>query len=184
MSRKSVVLWTVTVLLVAGVSFAAPRVLASSVFATLFTGEAGSGSNAFAVSTNGAFTDFGAGATDRASSDGTTVTFESPLATSSSLTATTGFKTTYSDQSADCDNAATANTYSGRICIQAGQGSMTLTNSVINTTTIVLLTNVSDDVTCLSGYVTAGTDTATIGCVGAATATANTVMNFALVNGD
>jgi hypothetical protein len=45
------------------------------------TGVAASGSNALAVSTNGARTDFGAGASDYASSDGTTVTFAGPVTT-------------------------------------------------------------------------------------------------------
>lgn len=47
-----------------------------------------SGSNAFAVITNGARIDFGAGASDYASSDGTTVTFAGPLTATGALTAT------------------------------------------------------------------------------------------------
>ena len=45
-----------------------------------------SGSNAFAVGTNGARVDFGTGASDYASSDGTTVTFAGALTTSGALT--------------------------------------------------------------------------------------------------
>lgn len=86
------------------------------------------------------------------------------------------------DQSADCDNAATGNAGSGKICIGAGQGSMVLTNSAINTNSIIQLTNVSDDTTCLSGYATVGAGSATIGCVGAGNATANTVMSFVVFN--
>ncbi len=87
-------------------------------------------------------------------------------------------KVTSTDQSADCDNAATGNAASGKICIQAGQGSMVLTNSAVTTSSLVFLTNVSDDATCLSGYATVGSGTVTIGCVGAGVATANTVMSF------
>ncbi len=86
------------------------------------------------------------------------------------------------DQSADCDNAATGNAPTGKVCIQAGQGSMVLTNSSVFTTSIVMLTNVSDDTTCLSGYATVGNGSVTIGCVGAGTATANTVMQFTVFN--
>lgn len=86
------------------------------------------------------------------------------------------------DQSADCDNAATGNAPTGKVCVGAGQGSMVLTNSSIFTTSLVMLTNISDDATCLSGYVTVAAGSATIGCVGAATATANTVFAFAVFN--
>lgn len=53
---------------------------------TSFTSSAGSGSNGLACSTNGARVDFGAGASDYASSNGTTVTFAGPLATSGAFT--------------------------------------------------------------------------------------------------
>ena len=86
------------------------------------------------------------------------------------------------DQSADCDNAATGNAPTGKVCVQNGQGSMVLTNSSIFLTSIVMLTNISDDTTCLSGYVTVAAGSATIGCVGAATATANTVFAFSVFN--
>jgi hypothetical protein len=49
---------------------------------------ASSGANAISVETNGARIDFGAGASDYASSDGTTVTFAGPIASSSSVSAT------------------------------------------------------------------------------------------------
>lgn len=45
-----------------------------------FVSSTDSGSNAFAVNTNGARIDFGAGADDYASSDGTTITFAGPVA--------------------------------------------------------------------------------------------------------
>ena len=45
-----------------------------------------SGSNAYAVSTNGARYDFGAGANDYCSSDGTTVTFAGAIATTATVT--------------------------------------------------------------------------------------------------
>lgn len=51
---------------------------------TSFTASAGSGSNGLAVSTNGARIDFGAGASDYAASNGTTVTFAGPIASSTS----------------------------------------------------------------------------------------------------
>ena len=86
------------------------------------------------------------------------------------------------DQSADCDNAATGNGASGKICIQAGVGSMTLTNSAVTANSLVFVTNVSADTTCLSGYATVAPGSVVIGCVGAATATANTVMSFHLLS--
>jgi hypothetical protein len=61
-----------------------------------FTSSIASGSNAFGVLTNGARTDFGAGASDYASSDGTTVTFAGPLAASSYNTITMGSNQTVS----------------------------------------------------------------------------------------
>lgn len=51
-----------------------------------FTSAAASGTNAYGVTTNGARYDFGAGASDYASSDGTTVTFAGPLTTASNFT--------------------------------------------------------------------------------------------------
>lgn len=89
---------------------------------------------------------------------------------------------TVTDQSADCDNAATGNASAGKVCIQAGQGSMVLTNSSVTTSSIIQLTNVSDDTTCLSPYATVASGSMTIGCVGAATATANTVISFLVIN--
>lgn len=50
-----------------------------------YTSTIGSGSNAFAVGTNGARIDHGAGASDYSSSDGTTVTYAGPLASASSV---------------------------------------------------------------------------------------------------
>lgn len=47
-----------------------------------------SGNNAFAIETNGARMDYGAGASDHASSDGTTVTFAGPLTTSGAFNTT------------------------------------------------------------------------------------------------
>lgn len=239
------------------IAYATPYVLANNVIGDgTFSSSIASGSNAFGALTNGARIDFGAGATDYASSNGTTVTFAGPTGSVGGITlgdastvgtlktnvggsvrefatfggqgqlqllgtgsdtgavdvgivfgqntalgvldvmrevrngnsfssalieriAVSGVQTlTPTDQSADCDNAATGNGASGKVCIQAGQGSMVLTNSAITTSSLVFLTNVSDDTTCLSGYATVGTGTVTIGCVGAANATANTVMSF------
>jgi len=131
-------------------------------------------SNALVVANDGAKVYAGASAYCTATGQVNTCTYQ--------MNAQGGIATDFTDQSADCDNAATGNAHSGKICVQAGQGSMTFTNSKITSSSIILLTNVSDDTTCLSGYATAGTGTATIGCVGAATATANTVMSFLLVN--
>lgn len=50
------------------------------------TSDAAASSNAFAVSTNGARVDFGAGANDYASSDGTTVTYAGPLTSNGDVT--------------------------------------------------------------------------------------------------
>lgn len=50
-----------------------------------FVSTQASGSDAFKVTTNGARWHFGAGASDYASSDGTTVTFAGPLASASSI---------------------------------------------------------------------------------------------------
>lgn len=52
-----------------------------------FVSTVASGSNAFGVSTNGARIDYGAGANDYASSDGTTVAFAGPIAATSVTTA-------------------------------------------------------------------------------------------------
>lgn len=51
-----------------------------------YTTATASGSNAYQINTNGARMDFGAGSTDYASSDGTTVTFAGPVKSASTLT--------------------------------------------------------------------------------------------------
>lgn len=51
-----------------------------SMSATDYSATVASGANAYGVTTNGARIDFGAGASDYASSDGTTVTFAGPVA--------------------------------------------------------------------------------------------------------
>lgn len=53
----------------------------SSLYGGTFLGQVSSGLNAFAATINGARIDFGAGASDYASSDGTTVTFAGPVST-------------------------------------------------------------------------------------------------------
>lgn len=58
---------------------------------TTFTSTNSSGNNAVAVSTNGARVDFGAGANDYCSSDGTTVTYAGPLA-ATAASGSTAFK--------------------------------------------------------------------------------------------
>lgn len=60
-------------LLTTGTAWAVARQLNQNVFADLFTGEAGSGSNSFAVTTNGSRIDVGAGTNDYFVSDGTIV---------------------------------------------------------------------------------------------------------------
>lgn len=50
-----------------------------------FESTVGSGSTAFQISTNGAKADFGAGANDHATSDGTTVTFAGPLGSAGNI---------------------------------------------------------------------------------------------------
>jgi len=54
------------------------------------TSKASSGNNAFAVSSNGARVDFGAGANDYASSDGTTVTYAGAVTVNSTMTVASG----------------------------------------------------------------------------------------------
>lgn len=55
-----------------------------------FASGAGSGTNAFGVITNGARIDFGGGANDYASSDGTTVTFSAPVAATTFINGASG----------------------------------------------------------------------------------------------
>lgn len=63
----------------AGWSVAAPYVLNNNVVGDgTFSSSIASGNNAFSVTTNGARVDFGAGASDYCSSDGTTVAFAGP----------------------------------------------------------------------------------------------------------
>lgn len=59
--------------------------LSGDMVAASYTATATAGQNAIAVQNTGARVDYGAGASDHASSDGTTVTFAGPLATSSNL---------------------------------------------------------------------------------------------------
>lgn len=66
-------------------------------------GSTGAGANGLAVSTNGARVDFGAGASDYATSDGTTVTFAGPI-------------------------AITGSTAKGTITLSAGSGTATVTS--------------------------------------------------------
>ena len=60
---------------------------ATSTTAVNYTANAASGTDAFKVATNGARIHFGAGASDYASSNGTTVTFAGPLTTASTFNA-------------------------------------------------------------------------------------------------
>jgi hypothetical protein len=80
--------------------------------------ESGSGSNAFAVLTNGARFDFGTGANDYASSDGTTVTFAGPV-TVGGLSAAAG--------------SFTVNSVSGTSAISSGNALAFASKAVINT---------------------------------------------------
>jgi hypothetical protein len=76
-----------------GGATADPLTLTSTVTASGFVSTAASGANAVSVSTNGARVDFGAGASDYASSNGTTITFAGAVTTgifNASSVATTG----------------------------------------------------------------------------------------------
>jgi hypothetical protein len=87
---------------------------------TTLTATTSSG-NAVKVNTNGARVDFGAGASDYASSDGTTVTFAGPLATSGALSATTGaFSGTITSSVGSGTNALTCTTNGARVDFGAG----------------------------------------------------------------
>lgn len=78
--------WTLNLMLTvflgfAGYSVAAPYVLNSNFFSDgTYSSSIASGNNGFAITTNGARVDFGAGANDYCSSDGTTVTYAGPMA--------------------------------------------------------------------------------------------------------
>lgn len=95
---------------------------------TSFTASAGSGSNGLAVSTSGARVDFGAGASDYASSDGTTVTFAGPLASSSSSSAS------YTASAGSGSNAFAASTNGARFDIGAGASDYFSSNGTTITT--------------------------------------------------
>jgi hypothetical protein len=106
--------WVFTLVIGLGAStlFAAPYVLNNNVIGDgTFSSSIASGSNGFSITVNGARIDFGAGASDYASSDGTTVSFASPLQgaglySSTGVTANT-LATAPLDLSSDM-NAATA----------------------------------------------------------------------------
>lgn len=72
-------------LVTSGLAWAVARQLNQNVFADLFTGEAGSGSNAFAITTNGARLKVGSGTNDYLSSDGTTVSVSSRFSAGAAL---------------------------------------------------------------------------------------------------
>lgn len=61
----------------------------AGVSGTVFTSSSGSGANAFAVGTNGARVDVGAGASDYLSSNGTTITSAAPFTVTGALASTT-----------------------------------------------------------------------------------------------
>lgn len=90
----------------------------------------GSGTNAFACSVNGSRIDFGAGASDYASSDGTTVTFAGPIISSAaqtkgvkSLTGGTGTVTVIAGSVCNCS----LNTSAGTAAPKCSVSSTTLT---------------------------------------------------------
>lgn len=88
-SMKWAPVWISLIIMSFSVGAAVPRVLNTTVFSTLFTGEAASGQDAFGVSTNLARWHIGTGAGDWFSSDGTTINFNGPITTSSALTSGT-----------------------------------------------------------------------------------------------
>ena len=85
----------------------------------------GSGSNAFQVETNGARMDFGAGASDYASSDGTTVTFAGPV--KSAATQTRGTITLAA-------GTGTATVITGAVCVCSSTTANAAYCSVASTT--------------------------------------------------
>lgn len=95
-----------------------------------------SGSNAFGAATNGSRIDFGAGASDYASSDGTTVTFAGPVTTGSPLSngtfiATGGALTGVTTIAAS--GALTSSVASGSAAFSGLQGSRWVFNGGTNT---------------------------------------------------
>lgn len=70
------------------IASAAPFAVTGALSSTsTISSSVGSGTNGLAVTTNGARVDFGAGASDHATSDGTTVTFAGPAAVTGTVTA-------------------------------------------------------------------------------------------------
>lgn len=88
--RQRYVIWAALAVFVGvPIGFASPYVLNNDIFGVgTISSSVASGSNAVAVITNGARIDFGAGASDYASSDGTTVTYAGPLTATGLLSAT------------------------------------------------------------------------------------------------
>lgn len=76
-----------------------------------YTSTAASGASGFACATNGCRVDFGAGASDYASSDGTTVTFAGPITGTGSVIATTALQ---------AGSPATGAVYAGTVSPAAG----------------------------------------------------------------
>lgn len=79
-----------------------------------FESTVGSGSSAITIATNGARIDYGAGASDYASSDGTTVTFAGPLATAGALSSASS--ATKGQLTLNGGGTATQTVLSGAIC--------------------------------------------------------------------
>lgn len=142
----------------------------AAVTALMLNASAASGSNGFALQTNGARVDFGAGASDYASSDGTTVTFAGPIAATSAtlsgaLTTTREFVVDKVSSGIGAGSLLAAGTnYSGWKLPQA----WTATHVSINVTTASTATVANTVFT-----ITDGTNTCT------ATYACNTVTNTA-----
>lgn len=121
---------------------------------TLLKFNRATGADAWQVLTNGARSHFGAGASDYASSDGTTVTFAGPLATAGTLTFT---------------GNATGTTHRGTIVLAGGTGTATVVSGAVcvcSTDTAFLACQPSVSGTTLTTTVTGGgTNTVSYVCL-------------------
>lgn len=109
-----------------------------------------SGSNAYAVNTSGARVDFGAGANDYASSDGTTVTFAGPVAVTGKASITSNATTCTLDGASPSTCTATVTASAKCTCspigataaIAAGGCAVGLSGTTLTVTSANGLTNV------------------------------------------
>lgn len=129
-----------------------------------FDSRAASGVNAVTVNTNGARIDFGAGASDYASSDGTIVTFAGPIAVTGAVQASsasiasgkflvsgaTGKLSFDTTDSSGAPGAVTINKPSGQAAVAAGAAVVTITNNTVTTSSIIYIAVQQSDATCNS----------------------------------